>query len=117
MQDLETSFLTAINREIENLRVESMQNTTATRLALSELSSLLNVEENFWNFYNNFLIPPKLSSGVMIDPNESLLAQIGETEIEIAKSRYNEIESEFVPTVELVRIQDLGKKPFGFRCK
>ena len=95
-------FLTAINREIENLRVQSMQSTTATRLALSELSSLLNVEENFWNSYNNFLIPPELSSGVMIDPNESLLARIGETEIEIAKSRYNEIESEFVPTVELV---------------
>lgn len=95
-------FLTAIDREIENLRIQGMESNTATGFALAQLGSLLNVEENFWHSFNDFLIPPEVSSGVMIDPHTSLLAKIGATEVEITKSRYNEIESEYVPTVELV---------------
>ena len=95
-------FLTAINREIENLRIQVMESNTATSFALAQLGSLLNVEDDFWKSFNDFMIPPEVNSEVMIDPNTSLLAQIGETEVEIAKSRYSEIESENVPIVELV---------------
>ena len=95
-------FLTAINREIENLRIQVMESNTATSFALAQLGSLLNVEDDSWKSFNDFMIPPEVNSEVMIDPNTSLLAQIGETEVEIAKSRYSEIESENVPIVELV---------------
>ena len=38
----------------------------------------------------------------MIDPDDSLLAQLGEVDVEIAKSRYIEIASDHSPTIELV---------------
>ena len=95
-------FLIAVNREIESLRIQKMQNNASIEIALSRMSSLLFVDENFWKAYENFLLPPDLQLGDIIDPDDSLLAQLGEADIEIAKSRYIEIESEHSPTVELV---------------
>lgn len=95
-------FLISVNREIESLRIQKMQNDASIEIALSRMSSLLFVDENFWKAYENFLVPPDLQLGDIIDPDDSLLAQLGEADIEIAKSRYIEIESEHSPTVELV---------------
>ena len=95
-------FLLSVNREIESLRIQKMQNDASIEIALSRMSSLLFVDENFWKAYEHFLVPPDLQLSKIINPDNSLLAQLGEADVEIAKSRYIEIESEHSPTVELV---------------
>ena len=95
-------FLTSVRREIESLQIQKMQNNASIDLALSRMNSLLFVDKNFWKAYDNFLVPPDLQLGNMIDPEDSLLAQLGEVDVEIAKSRYIEIASDHSPTIELV---------------
>ena len=95
-------FLTSVRREIESLQIQKMQNNASIDLALSRMNSLLFVDKNFWKAYDNFLVPPDLQLGNMIDPDDSLLAQLGEVDVEIAKSRYIEIASDHSPTIELV---------------
>ena len=81
-----------------------MQNDASIEIALSRMSSLFSWMK-LWKAYENFLVPPDLQLGDIIDPDNSLLAQLGEADIEIAKSRYMRLKAITLLPLSLLEVQ------------
>jgi len=96
---LDRMFINTLNRELERLRIERMNSDVELEIALSKMSFLLSVEEGFWANQSIFLAPPDFIFTKEETTGESLLESIGNSDVNLAKSRYDEIKSEDSPTV------------------
>ena len=70
-------------------------------IAKSEIVFLLNLNESFWTKSNNFIVPDELIRTNYIKAEDSTMAELGEVEIQFARSKMEEIRTEKSPTVEL----------------
>ena len=94
-------FIDTINRELESLRLQKMNAEVSRESALNEMSFLLNVKEGFWSTYKKFKVPPEVTIVQSLDYENSVYGNVGDAGIEVAKSKYSEIESESSPQVFL----------------
>jgi outer membrane protein TolC len=92
-------FIDTINRELESLRLQKMNAEVSRESALNEMSFLLNVKEGFWSTYKKFKVPPEVTVVESLDYENSVYGNVGDAGIEVAKSKYSEIESESSPQV------------------
>ena len=98
---LDRMFINTLNREMERLRIQRMNSDVELDIALSKMSFLLSVEEGFWESQSIFLVPPDLIIPKENKTGDSLLESVGNSDVDLAKSRYDEIKSENSPTVLL----------------
>ena len=98
---LDRMFINTLNREMERLRIQRMNSDVELDIALSKMSFLLSVEEGFWESKSIFLVPPDFIIPKENKTADSLLESIGNSDVDLAKSRYDEIKSENSPTVVL----------------
>ena len=94
-------FIDTITRELESLRLQKMNAEVARESALTEMSFLLNVNGEFWETYKQFKVPPEVNVVHSLDNENSVYGSVGDAGIEVAKSKYSEIESESSPQVYL----------------
>jgi len=111
---LDRMFINTLNRELERLRIERMNSDVELEIALSKMSFLLSVEEGFWANQSIFLAPPDFIFTKEETTGESLLESIGNSDVNLAKSRYDEIKSEDSPTVVVTGNAGFrGRNTFG----
>lgn len=94
-------FIDTITRELESLRLQKMNAEVSREAALSQMSFLLNVKGEFWTTYKKFKVPPEVTVVQSLDYENSVYGSVGDAGIEVAKSKYSEIESESSPLVYL----------------
>jgi outer membrane protein len=94
-------FIDTITRELESLRLQKMNAEVSREAALSQMSFLLNVKGEFWSTYKKFKVPPEVAVVQSMDYKNSIYGSVGDAGIEVAKSKYSEIESESSPQVFL----------------
>ena len=94
-------FTSIVTKEIEAVQIKRMHLEASVDIAKSEIAFLLNLDEEFWTKSNIFLVPDELLRTNYINPEESTMAELGEVEIQIARSKMEEIRTEKSPTVEL----------------
>jgi len=92
-------FIDTITRELESLRLQKMNAEVSRESALTEMSFLLNVNGEFWETYKQFKVPPEVIVVHSLDYGNSIYGSVGDAGIEVAKSKYSEIESESSPQV------------------
>ena len=94
-------FLDTINKELENLRIQKMNAGVELDMVLSEMSFLLNVEADFWTTSEVFKVPPEFIVTNTINLEDSVYRAVGDAGVQVAKSKYKEIEAESSPSVFL----------------
>jgi outer membrane protein len=94
-------FISIVNKEIEAVQIKRMHLEAGVDIAKSEIVFLLNLNESFWTKSNNFIVPDELIRTNYTKAEDSTMAELGEVEIQIARSKMEEIRTEKSPTVEL----------------
>ena len=94
-------FIDTITRELESLRLQKLHAEVSRESALNEMSFLLNVDGEFWSTYKKFKVPPEVTVVQSLDYKKSVYGSVGDAGIEVARSKYSEIESESSPQVFL----------------
>lgn len=94
-------YIDTINRELENLQIQKMNAELTRDIAISEMSFILNVSEDFWSVQNLFGIPPELNVVESLDNENSIYGAVGDAGIALAESKFSEIETESSPNVSL----------------
>ena len=94
-------FISIVSKEIEAVQIKRMHLEAGVDIAKSEIVFLLNLNESFWTKSNNFIVPDELIRTNYIKAEDSTMAELGEVEIQIARSKMEEIRTEKSPTVEL----------------
>jgi outer membrane protein len=94
-------FISIVNKEIEAVQIKRMHLEAGVDIAKSEIVFLLNLNESFWTKSNNFIVPDELIRTNYIKAEDSTMAELGEVEIQIARSKMEEIRTEKSPIVEL----------------
>jgi len=92
-------FIDTITRELESLRLQKLNAEVSRESALNEMSFLLNVKGGFWSTYKKFKVPPEVTVVQSLDYTNSVYGSVGDAGVEVAKSKYSEIESESSPLV------------------
>lgn len=88
-------------RELENLRSQHLSSEHSVESAKSEISFLINADKNFWKGSNKFLSPPNFFMNYKFDPAKSPQVALGESGVQVAESRYEEIKTGMSPVLEL----------------
>jgi outer membrane protein len=94
-------FISIVNKEIQAVQIKRMHLEAGVDIAKSEIIFLLNLNESFWTKSNNFIVPDELIRTNYIKAEDSTMAELGEVEIQIARSKMEEIRTEKSPTIEL----------------
>ena len=94
-------FLDTINKELESLRIQKMNAGVELDMVLSEMSFLLNVEADFWTTSEVFKVPPDFIVSNTINLENSVYRAVGDAGVQVAKSKYEEIEAESSPSIFL----------------
>lgn len=89
-------------RELESVRAQLLNSIHSLEMAKSELGFLLNVDASFWNKFDHFNIPEDFEIKYDFNPSTSSSANLGQTGVDIAKSKYEEIKTGNSPVVELI---------------
>ena len=95
-------MLNFVAKELEAIQIKRMHSEASLEIAKSEIEYLLNLKEDTLGESSKFIIPDALILAKDINPAKSTLAELGQLEIQIAKSRVNEIKSEKSPTIEFI---------------
>ena len=88
-------------RELENLRSQRLTAEHSVEASKSEISFLINADDDFWNNPSRFLSPPEFFMDYQFDPDSSAQAALGKSGVKVAESKYDEIKSGLSPVVEL----------------
>jgi len=88
-------------RELENLRSQHLTAEHSVESAKTEISFLINADNNFWAGYQKFLSPPSFFMNYKFDPAKSPQVALGESGVQVAESRYEEIKTGMSPILEL----------------
>lgn len=89
-------------RELESIRAQLLNSIHSLEMAKAELGFLLNVNQSFWSRFEKFVIPEDIELKHQFKPATSSSANLGQTGVDIAKSKYEEIKTGNSPLVELI---------------
>ncbi len=89
-------------RDLKNLRTQFQNGTLNLQLAKSEMNFILNTDDSFWKKFDKFSVPQEFELRNEFDPENSSSGNLGQAMVDIAKSKYEEIETEYSPVLELI---------------
>ena len=89
-------------RELESIRAQLLNSVHSLEMVKSELAFLLNVDHSFWNELDEFTVPKDFELKYNFNPATSSSANLGQSGVDIAKSKYEEIKTGNSPVVELI---------------
>jgi outer membrane protein TolC len=89
-------------RELESIRAQVLNSVHSLEMVKSELAFLLNVEDSFWDELNEFTVPEDFELKYNFNPATSSSANFGQSGVDIAKSKYEEIKTGNSPVIELI---------------
>ena len=102
-------------RELENLRSQRLMAEHSIESAKSEISFLINADDEFWKAGKRFLSPPEFFMDYDFDPSSSAQVSLGKSGVKVAESKYDEIKSGMSPVFELTSNAGYkGKNKIGF---
>ncbi len=87
-------------RELENVRSEILNSSHGVEIAKSEMSFLLNADSNFWSKHNLFILPPDFMHAGSMNLEDSVVAKVGQSGVDVAESKYDEIKADMSPVLE-----------------
>jgi outer membrane protein TolC len=88
-------------RELENLRSQKLIAEHSIQSSKSEISFLINADDQFWQSGKRFLSPPEFFLDYEFDPSSSAQVSLGKSAVKVAESKYDEIKSGMSPVFEL----------------
>ena len=89
-------------RDLENMRSQSLESKLSMELAKAEMNLLLDTDEKFWGNQDIFISPRDFKVDSIFKIEDSISGKLGQAGIDIAKSKYELIESEASPVLELI---------------
>lgn len=89
-------------RELESIKAQILNSVHSLEMVKSELGFLLNVENSFWDEFDKFIEPEDFELKYNFNPATSSSANLGQSGVDIAKSKYEEIKTGNSPVVELI---------------
>ena len=89
-------------RELENIRTQYLNGTLTLQLSKSEMNFILNTDESFWGKFDKFSVPQDFEFRNEFTPENSSSGSLGQAMVDIAKSKYEEIETGYSPILELI---------------
>jgi outer membrane protein len=89
-------------RDLENMRSQSLESKLSMELAKAEMNLLLDTDEKFWENQDSFISPRDFKVDSIFKIEDSISGKLGQAGIDIAKSKYELIESEASPVLELI---------------
>jgi len=89
-------------RDLKNIRTQFQNGTLNLQLAKSEMNFILNTDDSFWKKFDKFSVPQEFELRNEFDPENSSSGNLGQAMVDIAKSKYEEIETEYSPVLELI---------------
>ena len=89
-------------RDLESIRAQILNSAHSLEVAKAEIGFLLNADDSFWEKYEKFIVPEDFEFKNNFDPDNSLSAKLGQSGVDIARSKYDEIKTGFSPVVELI---------------
>lgn len=89
-------------RDLENMRSQSLESELSMELAKAEMNLLLDTDEKFWGNQDSFILPRDFKIDSIFKIEDSISGKLGQAGIDIAKSKYELIESEASPVLELI---------------
>jgi outer membrane protein len=89
-------------RDLESIQAQILNSAHSLQVAKAEIGFLLNADPSFWNNNRDFIVPEDFEFEHDFDPDHSSSASLGQAGIEIAQSKYDEIQTGFSPVVELI---------------
>ena len=89
-------------RDLENIRTQYLNGTLTLQLSKSEMNFILNTDESFWGKFDKFRVPQDFEFRNEFSPENSSSGSLGQAMVDIAKSKYEEIETGYSPVLELI---------------
>jgi outer membrane protein TolC len=88
-------------RDLENIRTQYLNGTLTLQLSKSEMNFILNTDDSFWKKFDQFSVPQDFELRNEFSPENSSSGNLGQAMVDIAKSKYEEIETGYSPVLEL----------------
>ena len=89
-------------RDLENIRTQILNGTLNLQLTKSEMNFILNTDDSFWKKFERFSVPQDFELRNEFSPENSSSGNLGQAMVDIAKSKYEEIETGYSPVLELI---------------
>ncbi len=89
-------------RDLENISSQIWNGTLKLQLAKSEMNFILNTDDSFWKKFDKFSVPQNFKLRNEFNPENSSSGNLGQAMVDIAKSKYEEIETGYSPVLELI---------------